>query len=400
MVDADRSWRLSDKSELGYPTQESDKLREAIKDSEQELAVVQDISKDIVELRAALESKVLALKTALDEKDAQLESLRKQIELVGAKSTAVSPGQSGLSAGGLAVGTASQQGNLATAAPVSDSRPLASYWKDSYWMILMGIIIVILASMLLFGRRRRENQGAFEPPDLFQLSSEQVLMGERGVAEPAAMIDELLETPQEPQKKATPPQPEVVPEAAAFTESSVDIASILTEADIYLAYRRYSQAESLVEEAMSQNPESPELKAKLLEIYAFRRDKKAFGRYLEEVYQILMVQSPELWEKIVDMGQDLVPEHPAWMAEGQPYIPSADSLQEEPSDLPDEQEDPLDMDMQLDIHLDELDLPESAHDLSVFDELEKDAKDANPESLGLPSIDVDFETLDDPTKEK
>ncbi|MCW8890944.1 MAG: hypothetical protein OQL20_09825, partial [Sedimenticola sp.] len=132
VVDADRSWRLSDKSELGYPSQESDKLREAIKDSEQELAAVQDISKDIVELRAALESKVLALKTALDEKDAQLESLRKQIELVGASNSSVPPGQAGIAPGSMAIGTTLQQGNLATDTPPGDSRPLESYWKDSY----------------------------------------------------------------------------------------------------------------------------------------------------------------------------------------------------------------------------------------------------------------------------
>jgi len=396
VVDADRDWRLSDKSELGYPAQESDRLREAIKDSEQELAVVQDISQDIVELRAALESKVLALKTALDEKDAQLESLRKQIEQVGANQAAISSNQPGLSGSIMPVpaGAASQQGNMVTDSSISDSTPLESYWKESYWTILMGIIIVILASMLLFGRRKRENEGAFEAPDLFQLSSEQVLMGERGASEPVAMIDELLETPSEPRKKPTVPSKEVLADTATFTESNTDIASILTEADIYLAYRRYSQAETLVEEAMSQNPESPELKAKLLEIYAFRRDKKAFSRYLDRVYQVLMIQSPELWEKIVDMGHDLAPEHPAWAAEGQPFIPS--TPQQQADDTP-EDIDLLDIDMNLDIELDELNAPESAHDLSVFDELEEDAES---ESLDLSGIDVDFERLEDPPKDK
>ncbi|MCW8891092.1 MAG: hypothetical protein OQL20_10565, partial [Sedimenticola sp.] len=252
-------------------------------------------------------------------------------------------------------------------------------------------------SMLLFGRRRRENEGAFEPPELFQISSEQVLMGERAVSEPDVMIDELLETPLPPKKKRSAPPQEEIADAAAFTESNVDIASILTEADIYLAYRRYSQAETLVEEAMSQNPESPELKAKLLEIYAFRRDKKAFGRYLDQVYQLLMIQSPELWEKIVDMGHDLVPEHPAWSAEGQPFVPSVDTPEEVQVEAVDDQDDPLDIDMNLDINLDELDVPESLRDISVFDELEKDD---DSDAMDIPSVDVNFERLDDPTKDK
>ncbi|TVO75311.1 type IV pilus assembly protein FimV [Sedimenticola selenatireducens] len=394
VVDADRSWQLSDKSELGYPAQESDKLREAIKDSEQELAAVQDISQDIVELRAALESKVQALKKALDEKDAQLESLRKQIEQVGLTAGPVAGGQMPSSSTSVpALGSDSMRtGNVSTDTQVTESRPLESYWKSEYWMILMGIIIFILASMLLFGRRRSDNEGAFEAPDLFQMSSQQVKVGNKEISEPVAMIDELFEAPLET-RKATPRET-ASDTASMFPEQGADITSILTEADIYLAYRRYSQAETLVEEAMTLNPESPELKAKLLEIYAFRRDKKAFSRYLDQVYATLMVQSPELWEKIVEMGHDLVPDHVAWGTGGMASASQSPAPVEANED-PLLSDDPLEMDMNLDMNLDDLDVPDVSSGLSIFEDLEEESDDDD-----LSSIDIDFGDLEDPTKDK
>lgn len=395
VVDADRSWQLSNKSELGYPTQESDKLREAIKDSEQDLVAVQDISKDIVELRAALESKVLALKKALDEKDAQLESLRKQIEQVGMGGASATAGQPGMS--GSAAVLANSQGNVTADTPMAEQRPLESYWKDQYWMILMGIIIIILASMLLFGRRRRENADVFEAPDLFQMSSEQVLVGDNPISEPVAMIDELLEAPLE-SRKATPRT--AASDSAVFPEAEADIASILTEADIYLAYRRYTQAETLIEEAMTLNPESPELKAKLLEIYAFRRDKKGFSRYLDQVYPVLMIQSPELWEKIVEMGSDLVPEHPAWSSEGEmPPIDAtaSDSRPQEIDDLSDS-DDPLDMDIDLDINLDDMSVLDTPSVPSLFDDVIDEPETLDNDDISI--VDIDFDDLDDSLKDK
>lgn len=385
VVDADRKWPLADKGELDYPAQQSDKLREAIKDSEQELAEVQDISQGIVELRAALESKVQALKKALDEKDAQLESLRRQIEQVGITAPQTARQLPSASTGVPLKADSMQAGNVVTDTQVAESRPLESYWKREYWMILMGIIILILALMLLLGRRRRGNEAVFEAPDLFQMSSQQVMVGNQEISEPVAMIDELLESSLDTVKATS--RETASDTISIFPEQEADIASILTEADIYLAYRRYSQAETLVEEAMAHNPESPELKAKLLEIYAFRRDKKAFSHYLDQVYAALMLQSPELWEKIVEMGRDLVPDHVAWGAGGV----TAASVEADADPLLSSDE-PLDMDM--DLELDDLQVPDVTSELSIWDDVEEESDD------DISSIDIDLDDLEEHKKDK
>jgi hypothetical protein len=101
---------------------------------------------------------------------------------------------------------------------------------------------------------------------------------------------------------------EEVPEIAA--EAKVDVGAILTEADVYLIYRQYAKAESLVQECLQSHPQEVELMAKLLEIYASQKAKAQFVTYLDEVADPIREADPDLWRRIEDLGSSLVPEHP------------------------------------------------------------------------------------------
>ena len=93
-------------------------------------------------------------------------------------------------------------------------------------------------------------------------------------------------------------------------EDEHDLDYTLTSVDVYLAYRRFSEAESIVREAIEQHPNQPELKAKLLEIYSFKRDAKLFSQHLESYSEELSTQAPGLWEEALQAGMQLVPNHP------------------------------------------------------------------------------------------
>ncbi|WP_428603313.1 type IV pilus assembly protein FimV [Sedimenticola sp.] len=404
VVETDRSWQIAEKSGTDYPVQESDKLREAIKDSEQELVAVQEINKDIVELRAALESKVEALKKALDEKDAQLENLRKQIAQVGAAEGGPSKPLPGAETGAAATVPAvvAPQGNVPVTTPVTKINSIDAGWKDEYWMILMGAIIVVLSTLLLLNLRGRQRQTAFETPELFEMSGEEA--HPEPVTTPQPVASHSIEASQDTPVESMTPE-EATPDADLLPEKRTDIASVLMEADIYLAYRRYSQAETLVEEAMEQNPESPELKAKLLEIYAFRRDKKSFTHYLDQVYQSLMTQSPELWDKVVEMGQHLVPEHPAWLSDESAgvVLPVPPEVDPEVLPEPDPQEDILPNEpFELGVDLDDLEIMGGDSEPTTFGELIQNGDKSEDEDV--PSLDIDFdfdfEEPEDPQKDK
>ncbi|MEJ2529342.1 MAG: FimV/HubP family polar landmark protein, partial [Gammaproteobacteria bacterium] len=93
-------------------------------------------------------------------------------------------------------------------------------------------------------------------------------------------------------------------------EDEHDLDYTLTSVDVYLAYRRFSEAESIVRDAIEQHPNQPELKAKLLEIYSFKKDAKLFTQHLESYREELSTQAPNLWEEALQAGMQLIPKHP------------------------------------------------------------------------------------------
>lgn len=382
VVEAEENWQLgADKGEAQYPARESDRLREAIKDSEQELVAVQEINRDITELRAALESKVEALRKALEEKDVELEKLRQQIAQTGGMQ-----GTSGVEAS-VVPAEPTPPGDLSTSTPITKQPANESVWKDEYWMLLMGAVIVVLMILLLLNMRGRKRPVAYRESKLFERPEE---ASNPPVEQLESSLEEAVERAEAPIAQPATPPAQVEQESDASPAKSHDIGSILMEADIYLAYRRYSQAEALVQEAMEENPDSFELKAKLLEIYAFRRDKQSFSHYLDQVYPLLMVQSPELWEKVVDMGQPLVPDHPAWSG-GNDTIEMTQPPESSDSDegmLPEEAASGQSL-FDLEVDLDELEIPTEQVDPSVFDELT--GRPGEPEEDEIPSIDLDLD---------
>jgi len=94
----------------------------------------------------------------------------------------------------------------------------------------------------------------------------------------------------------------------------------VAEADVYLAYGRDLQAEEILKEAMRATPERMAIRTKLLEVYAKRRDTKAFELLATQLYS-LTDGTGEDWAKAQAMGQAIDSEnslyHPGGEPEGQ-----------------------------------------------------------------------------------
>jgi pilus assembly protein FimV len=98
--------------------------------------------------------------------------------------------------------------------------------------------------------------------------------------------------------------------AAAASEEDVDP---LAEADVYIQYGRDSQAEEILKEALNRDPRRPEVHLKLLEIYAARKDKGAFGKIAGD-YHKLTGGAGEGWLKAAAMGYGLDSGNPLYEA--------------------------------------------------------------------------------------
>lgn len=97
--------------------------------------------------------------------------------------------------------------------------------------------------------------------------------------------------------------------STAYTASQLDHAGDVdpvAEADVYLAYGRDQQAEEILKEAMRSHPTRVAVQAKLVEIYAKRRDIKAFDSVALEAFRLTQGNGAE-WAHITKLGRDLNP---------------------------------------------------------------------------------------------
>ena len=82
----------------------------------------------------------------------------------------------------------------------------------------------------------------------------------------------------------------------------------IAEADVYMAYGRDAQAEEILKEALQKDASRTAVHAKLLEIYANRRDTKAFEQTALKLKGLTNGAGPE-WEKAAALGRSIDPQN-------------------------------------------------------------------------------------------
>ena len=111
-----------------------------------------------------------------------------------------------------------------------------------------------------------------------------------------------------------------VPSSMSYSLSQLDaIGDVdpVAEADVYLAYGRDLQAEEILKEAMRANPERMAIRAKLLEVYAKRRDTRGFEQLAGQMYA-LTGGDGEDWHKAQELGLSIDAENPLYQPGGKP----------------------------------------------------------------------------------
>lgn len=89
----------------------------------------------------------------------------------------------------------------------------------------------------------------------------------------------------------------------------------VAEADVYMAYGRDAQAEEILKEALQKDPNRQSVRVKLLEIYAARKDLKAFETTAGELYAATGGQGAE-WERACQLGLSIDPTNPMYGGKG------------------------------------------------------------------------------------
>jgi pilus assembly protein FimV len=81
-----------------------------------------------------------------------------------------------------------------------------------------------------------------------------------------------------------------------------------------MAYGRDAQAEEILKEALNKTPERHEIRVKLLEIYAARKNTVAFEAVATDLHDALGGKHAQIWERAAELGRSIDPENPLYGA--------------------------------------------------------------------------------------
>ena len=165
----------------------------------------------------------------------------------------------------------------------------------------------------------------------------------------------------------------VTPAADLQPEEEEEQDDVLAEADVYLAYGIYQQAEELLENAIKENPDKDSYRVKLAETYFAGKNAEAFAKLGTEMKQRQGDEETPAWIKVATMGKELCPDEEVFQQAGSDATLDV-------NDLMPKSPEPMDFDLG-DDGVAELDMD--------FDSpLEEPADDAGFE---LPSMDLDMD---------
>ncbi len=166
----------------------------------------------------------------------------------------------------------------------------------------------------------------------------------------------------------------------------------LSEADVYISYGRYQQAEELIRQAIDKDPARQALKHKLFEILYALKDADGFSKLAEEsAGTAVETHDADAWDKVLSMGKTLDSANPLFAGAEPMHGAVEEPVEEEPDD------DGLD-DFDLDGIAAELDAEEAAQTTAVDLDRDVSGMDAIEETtldIGTMASDDEDDAIDD-----
>lgn len=175
---------------------------------------------------------------------------------------------------------------------------------DNITYIGAGVAVLALAALGLSQRRKKK-----PAPKAAAAAAEPSILG--AAAQPASAQSLYAETGgQSVDTNDSVFNSSFAPSASQLDTNEVDP---LAEAELYLAYNFDTQAEDILKEALRNDPLRHPVRLKLLEIYAARKDVRAFETQATELYTLTGGKGDE-WAQAASMGHALDPANPMYAA--------------------------------------------------------------------------------------
>ncbi len=176
---------------------------------------------------------------------------------------------------------------------------IEDFIEDPVALAGLGVVVLLLGGYGVWAwRKKKKSQTQFQDSVLGAATG----AGASSVFAPAT-----------PQGHDTPPPPAAVIDASQASVSGGSVAPAesdevdpIAEADVYMAYGRDAQAEEILKESLGKDPNRSAVHAKLLEIYASRKDAKNFEQTALKLKGLTSGAGPE-WDKAMALGSSIDP---------------------------------------------------------------------------------------------
>lgn len=197
--------------------------------------------------------------------------------------------------------------------PAPPAEPtLADTLMDNITTIGAALAVILLGAFALARRRKKDKDGLLPTePSILGAPTDQAqsMFAETG----GASVD----------TSNSVFNSSFAPSASQLDTNEVDP---IAEADVYIAYGRDAQAEEILKEALRNHPERHPVRLKLLEIYAARKDQRAFETQATELYALTKGQGEE-WPQAAALGLSIDPNNPLYANAGAgTVVPAAAGL--------------------------------------------------------------------------
>ena len=187
-------------------------------------------------------------------------------------------------------------------------------WVQENWQLAAGAggAFLLLLLALLLGRRKKD--GSSVTP-MSQMSDESVDQESILLEEESSLADTVADHMAAGAVGDTSFLSEYSTEEFKGLQEDTAEVDPVSEADVYIAYGRYQQAEEILRDAMAAGNDSAAVKYKMLEVYYATQKKDAFASLAEEMVKSGQYEEdPKAWEHIQIMGRDLDKSNPLFIA--------------------------------------------------------------------------------------
>ena len=206
-----------------------------------------------------------------------------------------------------------QRAKEAPAAPVTQTEPVAEGLFDSPLALgLIALVIGLIAALgyMLFQRRQ---QAEYQESILDQTAAPVSEIPAGAATETSAVVSSSVDQNDSESSLLT----DFSTTSMEGLQSDIGEIDPISEADVYLAYGRYTQAEEIIENALKNDADREEYHTKLLEIYHAADEKEKFLGAAQRYHGVLGGNLlGDGWVKVCAMGRELQPDNALFVGDG------------------------------------------------------------------------------------